>query len=314
MLDPQRAQRVLPTRDFPPKIVELHKQISDELVGKPTSTLNIDSVPSGAVVVFNGSEVGKTPMQIKDVPAGQHFLVLDLAGYQIYAAPIQVNAGPQNFITPLKEKNIFHTYAANADQNSKDELKKLAEALGANVLILGQAIPKGSNLEVQTQIFTAKTGTFSEVYKESTGNKKISLQSTTAKVKKQLLESQQPTKVVPVKEEKKNKIPEPENKTEAPVEKNDTELTVDKPKKESPTPIKESLIKNSSSSKTNSQIAGFDEPSKKLKAQSSESPFYKKGWFWGVVGAIAVGAGAYFLLFNKDDPATSNVVNITNPL
>jgi len=33
--------------------------------------------------------------------------ILDLAGYQQYGSPIQVNPGMQNFITSLREKNIF---------------------------------------------------------------------------------------------------------------------------------------------------------------------------------------------------------------
>ena len=112
VLDAERKTRVLPQRDFPPKIVELHKQITKEVLARPISTLNVDSVPSGAKVMFDGSEIGKTPYVVKDIPSGQHFLSLDLAGYQYYGAPIQVNPGTQNFTTALKERNLFQVYAA----------------------------------------------------------------------------------------------------------------------------------------------------------------------------------------------------------
>lgn len=312
MLDPIRAQRVLPTRDFPPKVVELQKQITDEIAQKPMANLNIDTVPPGAVVIFNGSEVGKTPMQINDVPVGQHFLALDMTGYQFYAAPIQVNAGAQNFITPLKEKNIFHTYPSPTSQNSKDQLQNLAEVLEVDFLILGQIVTKGSNLEVQTQTFNADTGVFSEMNKETTGNRKIVIQATPSKIKKQLTET---TEVANSAATAGQKTKPEEKKTDL-IEKTEKKEPEKSTKTEStkPVPTKDSLMKNSTGTKSNSPTSDFDEPKKKSNLSSESSPFYKKWWFWGAVGVVAAGAGAYFFLMKGDDPATSNVLTITNPL
>ena len=55
-----------------------------ELVGIQTlGRLSIQSAPVGATVLVDGQPRGKTPLEIPDVPAGEHELVLDLNGQRI---------------------------------------------------------------------------------------------------------------------------------------------------------------------------------------------------------------------------------------
>ena len=290
MLDTQRRTRTLPQRDFPPKIVELHKQITEEILSRPTSTVSIDTVPSGATVIFNGSEVGKTPVQIKDVPVGQHFLALDLVGYQFYSAPIQVNAGTQDILTPLKEKNIFHVYGSDIPSGTKQELKNVADSLQSDVLILGQVNNKDSDIEIQTQTFDARTSKFSDVYKETLSQKKMKFQTIPDRIKKDFAvaskKSQQAPKVAA--DEKKIEKSEP-----------------------APEP-KKGIAKESIKPKPDKTFSEFDRDSR-VKEPSESKPFYKKWWFWTSVGVVAAGAGAYFFLLKKDSADSNNVV-ITNPL
>jgi hypothetical protein len=296
MLDFERKTRVLPQRDFPPKIVDLHKQVTKEVLARPVSVLSVDSTPSGAKVMFDGSEVGRTPYQLKDIPSGQHFLSLDLQGYQFYGAPIQINPGPQNFTTALKERNVFQTYAADAQTEAvKSELKTIAQKLDVDVLILGQTVPKDStSVLVQAQMFDSRTSTFTDAIEETIQLKKLKFQSLVTKIKDGLTLSK-PTaaKTVPT------TVPVTKATTPAP-------STTPSPK------IKET--KEVSSATSDSNLADFnDKAVKKNEVSGGSKPFYKKWWFWSIVGvAVIGGGGAYYLM--QDRSATSNIITIDNPL
>ena len=55
-----------------------------ELVGVSTlGRLSIQSSPVGATVLLDGQPRGVTPLELPDVPAGQHELVLDLKGQRV---------------------------------------------------------------------------------------------------------------------------------------------------------------------------------------------------------------------------------------
>jgi hypothetical protein len=297
MLDAERKTRVLPLRDFPPKIVDLHKQITKEVLARPVSTLSVDSTPSGAKVMFDGSEVGRTPFQIKDIPSGQHFLALDLQGYQYYGAPIQVNAGTQNFSTVLKEKNIFQIYADDAQtESSKGELKVIAEKLNVDVLILGQTILKdNNNVTVQAQLFDARSSSFSNVFEETVPTKK-------PKFKKLI-----------------SQIDDGFNNVDAPAFEKPIAVAPVKPIKSDKPLVKEvseqKIKPRDISSQNEINLDDFNDKKsvKKEVVNDGSSPFYKKWWFWGVVGAAVIGAGgAYYLM--QDRSAESNIVTIPNPL
>lgn len=280
MLDAERKTRVLPQRDFPPKIVELHKQITKEVLAKPISTLSVDSTPPGARIMFDGSEVGKTPFQIKDIPSGQHFLALDLQGHQYYGAPIQVNAGAQSFTTVLKEKNIFQAYPPEARTESvKAELKTIAQKLDVDILILGNTVLKdNNNVTVSAQMFDAKSGSFTDVYEETVSLKKPKLV------------------VIP------GKLAEGFNGKAA------VAATPVAPAK--PTTLAKADVKEPANEVN---LDDFNEKPKKNSDSSDGAPIYKKWWFWAGVGALVIGGGgAYYLM--QDRSADSNIVTIPNPL
>lgn len=282
LLDQERKTRVLPQRDFPPKIVTLHKQILQEILAKPMSLLSVDSVPQGAQVIFDGSEVGKTPLQIKAIPSGQHFLALDLVGYQFYGSPIEVNPGQQNFITTLKEKNIFRLYDDNMQtESAKTELKQIADSMGVDLLILGKASAlKGSSIDVQTQVFDARFSEFSEIYDETLNMKKPKFLVIPAKIKGDATAS-----VI---------APEPSPVLEAIKQRKESQAKIAMPDE-------------------NSSISEFDKGESAQTIGDSSKPFYKKWWFWGVVGVVAVSAGAS-VLFLGGSSSDSNILTITNPL
>lgn len=298
-LDADRKSRALPQRDFSPKIVELHKQVTKEVLARQTSTLSVDSVPSGAKIMFDGSEIGKTPFVVKDIPNGQHFLSLDLVGYQYYGAPIQVNPGNQSFTTNLKEKNLFVIYAPEArTEVAKNDLKAVAQKLDVDVLVLGQAgAEDGGAIKVQTQTYDARTGTFSEVFEENINikTKKPKFETMISKIKDSMNNKKVAgTKTTATTQAKKDKTTKEVEKEAAPAP----------AKKITDTPIPPVQ-------KQQIDLGEFEDKSAEKK--SNPNAFYKKWWFWTAIGVAAVAGGSAVLL-SQDRSSSSNIVTIPNPL
>jgi serine/threonine protein kinase len=67
-------------------------------------SLVVASKPNGATVQLDGRPVGTTPLTMQAVAAGAHAIRLELAGYQIWSASVQVNAGKVNRVTASLER------------------------------------------------------------------------------------------------------------------------------------------------------------------------------------------------------------------
>ena len=67
-------------------------------------SLVVASKPGGATVQLDGRPVGTTPLTMPAVAAGAHAIRLELAGYQVWSASVQVNAGKVNRVTASLER------------------------------------------------------------------------------------------------------------------------------------------------------------------------------------------------------------------
>ena len=272
--DSKRGSRTLPPRDFPPKIVQLHKQVTQSVLSGPSTTVTIESIPSGAKVVFDGSEVGKTPIRLKKVPAGQHFVVFEMSGYHLERAPIDIGSTPKRFKQVLKEKKLFQARSGERTSSTKEELAQVASLLNADVLILGQVqtIPSGQ-VQVKSQVFDTRSKSLSKVHQEIVDARKLRLQTTPKKLRQMGLASNT---------EKKSLRRRP-------------------PLTQRTDPLPQSR-----------EFSEFqEEPDRRVK---SEKSILKKWWFWAIVGGVAVGGGVGAALLLKSSDAESNFVNINNPL
>ena len=76
----------------PPKIAQRHQQLLEELKAKPRASIEITSSPTGADVVVDGAAQGKTPLVVRDLLPGTHFV--GIAGEGARAEKkLTVNAG-----------------------------------------------------------------------------------------------------------------------------------------------------------------------------------------------------------------------------
>jgi len=77
------------------------------LVTPPTTgSLVVDSSPGMSMVSLDGNPAGITPLQISDIPAGSHTLVIIHDGYSPYRADIVISAGETRDISAVLQPLI----------------------------------------------------------------------------------------------------------------------------------------------------------------------------------------------------------------
>ena len=67
----------------PPKVMQRHQQLQDELRSQARVTVELQSEPAGADVVIDGLLRGKTPLVVRDLLPGLHFISLSSEGVRI---------------------------------------------------------------------------------------------------------------------------------------------------------------------------------------------------------------------------------------
>ncbi len=65
-----------------------------------SARLQINSAPTGAVILLNGTAVGRTPRDLASVPSGKHTLEITLDGYAPYRSELVLVAGDRRTINP----------------------------------------------------------------------------------------------------------------------------------------------------------------------------------------------------------------------
>jgi hypothetical protein len=67
-------------------------------------TLLVESRPTGATVFMDGRAVGKTPLNLPGVKAGDHAVRLELAGHRQWTTSVKVAGGGPNRVGASLEK------------------------------------------------------------------------------------------------------------------------------------------------------------------------------------------------------------------
>ncbi len=193
-LDPNRNTRTLPARDFPPTIVEIHRSLTQKIQKIANGTLNVTSTPAGATVILDGMEVGKTPMDLHNIPQGKHFLGVVMPGHEMYSRLVEVGPGPQKVAARLTAEKMF--YAQNQFEQEKNQtqeqlMQKVAKDLAVDTFVLGQVTQndKGQTV-VEIQSYDVTNRKFSSVYTKTLSKKERKHASQYVSLTKQWLEQQ----------------------------------------------------------------------------------------------------------------------------
>jgi hypothetical protein len=89
------------------KEVEIKDEVIEisEVLVKGVSKAYINSNPKGATVLIDGKEVGKTPLEIKEISLGRHFVTLKALGYEEMTKTIDVKDDVNTFTFNLIQLN-----------------------------------------------------------------------------------------------------------------------------------------------------------------------------------------------------------------
>jgi hypothetical protein len=93
-----------------------------EALGVAATSLRVDSDVSGASVFLDRRFLGTTPLATSDVEPGSHRLNVSAEGYEGYAEPLELRAGPNEVVVRFKEVRleeqvaVAHKHAVGACQ------------------------------------------------------------------------------------------------------------------------------------------------------------------------------------------------------
>ncbi|HLG18198.1 MAG TPA: PEGA domain-containing protein [Bdellovibrionota bacterium] len=166
VLDPKRKTHELPSSEFPPKIVRLHRQLAKQVLAGPQATVSVRTEPKGATVFFDAVQQVPSPSDVANVPAGEHFLLVEKSGFRPYAQRVEVRGGKSSVDVELEPWMFLSPYAfeRRRDPIVLNQLAQLGQDLGAHVLVLGQMTTKpDGNLTIAAQLFDTRSKEFSMI-------------------------------------------------------------------------------------------------------------------------------------------------------
>jgi hypothetical protein len=94
------AKRQVPAKADPPALQD--PPAAQVAVGP--GSLQVISRPAGAQVILDGKAVGRTPLSIADVAAGEHGIRLELPGFNRWSTTVDVKAGSPSRVTASLEQ------------------------------------------------------------------------------------------------------------------------------------------------------------------------------------------------------------------
>ncbi|MBW2701570.1 MAG: PEGA domain-containing protein [Deltaproteobacteria bacterium] len=152
----------LPKTKYEDFVLDAFRKVRAGLASMPLGSVSIKTDPLGANLYRNGKLVGVTPDSMDGIPAGRHFLVTKLPGYQNWGQVITVEAGN---LLPLDIKLIsgqagsgflvISDRAAQAvsDDDLRGEVLRLGQAVGMDWTVLGQLAHDGASLVLRLYLF-----------------------------------------------------------------------------------------------------------------------------------------------------------------
>ena len=271
ILDSNREKRTLSRKEFSPKIIQIHRNLTKKVLSGPRGKIELEVTPADANVYLNGKKQQKQRQLIFEVPVGEHFLVVEKKGYRKFAKRILVSPGLRPVSVALEPWRPFRPYSFERRNNlvALDDLKSIAKKVSADVLVLGSIgkIEGTDEYNFNAQLFDARSKEFSKVVSVDFSERRVS--SASRAIARKVLDQLTQSGLV---------IADLGSRPR------------DKP--------------NFKARENN-----FKKASKKNKTKSSGKSIFKKTWFWGAVaGVVAVGVGSIFLL--KKDESDFNILDV----
>jgi hypothetical protein len=102
--------------------VEVEAEMEKELTAKLQEirgTVNINSRPSGALILLDGKKTGTTPKTVSDLTAGMHLVKVSMGGYEDWSEDINVTAGKEYTLTAALQEITGSVIVKSEPSNAK---------------------------------------------------------------------------------------------------------------------------------------------------------------------------------------------------
>jgi len=76
LIDPRRAETNPSEKYYSPQVRELYQKVLEDVKAADQGRVQVTSSPAGATVFMDGSSMGKTPLDLRDLPVGRHYFRL----------------------------------------------------------------------------------------------------------------------------------------------------------------------------------------------------------------------------------------------
>ena len=136
------------------------KKIREKVLSAPRATLRVESMPPGAAVIFDGQEMGKTPLSLKDVPPGKHLWRVLLPTSDPSGGTVMLTAGQKEKVSASYSGTAPVSQLIASLINNKLDDKVLAAAKatattsGADLLAFGALFARGQDLILETFLYS----------------------------------------------------------------------------------------------------------------------------------------------------------------
>lgn len=153
---------------FPPTVAKMFEKAVDKLQKAAKGSVEIYSTPPYAEVFVDGSFRGVTPLTLKDLPGGTHYLRLEANGYVIHGAPLDVTPNQQitsqTRLVSVKNGAELRDLLSRASrevpgENMGGNLRQLARLLVADAMVVVSVSQSGKDATLVGAAFDAGAAT-----------------------------------------------------------------------------------------------------------------------------------------------------------
>ncbi len=136
------------------------RKVRDSVQAAQKATLRVESAPHGAQVLFDGQEMGRTPVLIKDVPPGKHLWRVLLPSSEPAGGTVILSAGQKEKVSasytgsaPVSQ--LIHALITNKlDDKVAAAAKATAAGAEADLLAFGALMGRGQELVLETFLYS----------------------------------------------------------------------------------------------------------------------------------------------------------------
>jgi hypothetical protein len=159
------------------KFVQRFEQVRKELMAGGAGDVRVDTAPPNAKIWVDNRETPASPVLIKGLIPGVHYVTIKLPATDPYVQSIEIKKGQLAKISPdagaAKSTGLVSGLLDSLGKNSLDDkiaaqLKAIASKSGADLVVLGGAFAQGKDMGIVTFLYSTRKPGMVELHRVTT--------------------------------------------------------------------------------------------------------------------------------------------------